>query len=189
MDPLPGSPADSKAASARSHRDLHLDGRLASQPFPAAHEGRPPAEPPHRARVVAVRCHLTPPGRPRIYVRLAGHSLRRAGDPISCREYLSGPQQGLAGHAGTTTAFSADQLMLDQGGPQRGAPREEATGCIAPVPGLAFPPYEAAAIHPLIANSPLMSWFYDILSVRALAATLGTVEIIAPGSSRRRFAG
>ena len=39
--------------------------------------------------------------------------------------------------------------------------------------------YEAAAIHPLIANSPLMSWFYNILSVRALAATLGTLEIIA----------
>jgi reactive chlorine resistance protein C len=50
---------------------------------------------------------------------------------------------------------------------------------IAWIGALKYSSYEAAAIHPLIANSPLMSWFYDILSVRALAATLGTVEIIA----------
>ena len=50
---------------------------------------------------------------------------------------------------------------------------------IAWIGALKYSAYEAAAIHPLIANSPLMSWFYNILSVRALAATLGTVEIIA----------
>jgi reactive chlorine resistance protein C len=50
---------------------------------------------------------------------------------------------------------------------------------IAWIGALKYSAYEAAAIHPLIANSPLMSWFYNILSVRALAATLGTLEIIA----------
>jgi uncharacterized membrane protein YkgB len=50
---------------------------------------------------------------------------------------------------------------------------------IAWIGALKYSAYEAAVIHPLIANSPLMSWFYNILSVRALAATLGTVEIIA----------
>jgi uncharacterized membrane protein YkgB len=49
---------------------------------------------------------------------------------------------------------------------------------IAWIGALKYSAYEAAAIHPLIANSPLMSWFYNILSVRALAATLGTLEII-----------
>jgi reactive chlorine resistance protein C len=50
---------------------------------------------------------------------------------------------------------------------------------IAWIGALKYSAYEAAAIHPLIANSPLMSWLYNILSVRALAATLGTLEIIA----------
>ena len=50
---------------------------------------------------------------------------------------------------------------------------------IAWMGALKYSAYEAAVIHPLIANSPLMSWFYSILSVRALAATLGTLEIIA----------
>jgi reactive chlorine resistance protein C len=50
---------------------------------------------------------------------------------------------------------------------------------IAWIGALKYSAYEAAAIHPLIANSPLMSWLYTIFSVRALAATLGTLEIIA----------
>jgi len=50
---------------------------------------------------------------------------------------------------------------------------------IAWIGALKYSAYEAAAIHPLIANSPLMNWFYSILSVRALAATLGSLEIIA----------
>jgi reactive chlorine resistance protein C len=50
---------------------------------------------------------------------------------------------------------------------------------IAWIGALKYSAYEAAAIHPLIANSPLMSWFYNILSVRTLAATLGSLEIIA----------
>ena len=50
---------------------------------------------------------------------------------------------------------------------------------IAWIGALKYSAYEAAAIHPLIANSPLMSWLDNILSVRALAATLGTLEIVA----------
>ena len=50
---------------------------------------------------------------------------------------------------------------------------------IAWIGALKYSAYEAAAIHPLIANSPLLSWLDNILSVRALAATLGTLEIIA----------
>jgi len=58
---------------------------------------------------------------------------------------------------------------------------------IAWIGALKYSSYEATAIHPLIANSPIMSWFYDILGVRSLAATLGTVEIIAAVLIALRF--
>jgi reactive chlorine resistance protein C len=58
---------------------------------------------------------------------------------------------------------------------------------IAWIGALKYSAYEAAVIHPLIVNSPLMSWFYNILSVRALAATLGTLEIIAAVLIALRF--
>ncbi|MFE9576103.1 YkgB family protein [Nocardia sp. NPDC006044] len=37
--------------------------------------------------------------------------------------------------------------------------------------------FEAQGIQPLVASSPLMSWLYDLLSVNALSAVLGVVEI------------
>jgi reactive chlorine resistance protein C len=40
-----------------------------------------------------------------------------------------------------------------------------------------FTAYEAAGIHPLVANSPLMSWVYAIFSERAFSALLGIVEV------------
>ena len=40
-----------------------------------------------------------------------------------------------------------------------------------------FTAYEAAGIQPLVANSPLMSWMYGFLSVRAFSNLLGTVEV------------
>src|SRR5260370_9485652 len=58
---------------------------------------------------------------------------------------------------------------------------------IAWIGALKYSSYEAAAIHPLIANSPIMSWSYNILGVRSLAATLGTVEIIAAVLIALRF--
>ncbi len=43
--------------------------------------------------------------------------------------------------------------------------------------GMKFTDYEAEGISPLVANSPLMSWCYRIVSVRQFAALLGSVEI------------
>jgi reactive chlorine resistance protein C len=40
-----------------------------------------------------------------------------------------------------------------------------------------FTSYEAMGIQPLVASSPLMSWMYSILSVRAFSTGLGIVEI------------
>ena len=50
---------------------------------------------------------------------------------------------------------------------------------IAWIGALKYTSYEAAAIQPLIAHSPIFSWLYSIVSVRAFAAVLGTAEIIA----------
>ena len=44
---------------------------------------------------------------------------------------------------------------------------------------LKYTSYEAAAIQPLIAHSPVFSWIYSVVSVRGFAAVLGTAEIIA----------
>lgn len=40
-----------------------------------------------------------------------------------------------------------------------------------------FTGYEAMGIQPLVAHSPLVSWMYDVLSVRSFSARLGIVEI------------
>jgi len=50
---------------------------------------------------------------------------------------------------------------------------------IAWIGALKYTSYEATGIQPLIAHNPLLSWLYNIVSVRALAAVLGTTEIIA----------
>jgi reactive chlorine resistance protein C len=40
-----------------------------------------------------------------------------------------------------------------------------------------FSGYEAQGIQPLVANSPFMSWLYDIFSVQAFSNCLGVLEI------------
>ncbi len=50
---------------------------------------------------------------------------------------------------------------------------------IAWIGALKYTPYEAAAIQPLVAHSPVFSWVYGAVSVRGFAAVLGTLEIIA----------
>jgi reactive chlorine resistance protein C len=40
-----------------------------------------------------------------------------------------------------------------------------------------FTVYEAKGIQPLVAHSPLMSWMYDFLTVRAFSNALGVVEV------------
>ncbi len=42
---------------------------------------------------------------------------------------------------------------------------------------LKFTAYEAEGIQGLVANSPLMSWAYSVMSVRSFAAVLGVIEI------------
>lgn len=48
---------------------------------------------------------------------------------------------------------------------------------IAWIGALKFTSYEAHGIQPLVANSPLMSWLYEIFSVTTFSAILGVVEV------------
>lgn len=47
------------------------------------------------------------------------------------------------------------------------------------VGGLKFLAFEARAIEPLVTESPLLSWIYDIFDVRTFARLLGSAEILA----------
>ena len=40
-----------------------------------------------------------------------------------------------------------------------------------------FTGYEAEGIRPFVANSPLMSWIYEFMSVRSFSLMLGVVEV------------
>ena len=46
------------------------------------------------------------------------------------------------------------------------------------VGALKFTAYEAEGIQGLVANSPLMSWMLDIMSVQGVSMLIGTIEII-----------
>jgi uncharacterized membrane protein YkgB len=50
---------------------------------------------------------------------------------------------------------------------------------IAWIGALKYTTYEATAIQPLISHSPIFSWIYSAVSVRAFAAVLGTLEVTA----------
>src|SRR5258708_8041515 len=50
---------------------------------------------------------------------------------------------------------------------------------IAWIGALKYTSYEAIAIQPLIAHSPIFSWLYSTFSVRTFAAVLGSLEIVA----------
>lgn len=44
---------------------------------------------------------------------------------------------------------------------------------------LKFTAAEAAAIKPLVSNSPLMSWLYSVLSEQGASMLIGTIELVA----------
>jgi uncharacterized membrane protein YkgB len=48
---------------------------------------------------------------------------------------------------------------------------------LAWIGGMKFTAYEAMGIQPLVAHSPLLSWMYDLLSVRSFSTMLGFLEI------------
>src|SRR5215472_14227803 len=79
-------------------------------------------------------------------------------------------------HPPATAAVMAEHPLATAG---RHLARYALVVVIAWIGALKYTSYEAAAIQPLIAHSPLFSWLYSAFSVRAFAAVLGSAEIIA----------
>ena len=79
-------------------------------------------------------------------------------------------------HPGETSAVTAEHPLATTG---RLLVRYGLVVVIAWIGALKYTAYEAAAIQPLIAHSPVFSWVYGLVSVRGFAAMLGTAEIIA----------
>jgi|JI9StandDraft_1071089.scaffolds.fasta_scaffold71590_2 uncharacterized membrane protein YkgB len=68
----------------------------------------------------------------------------------------------------------AESALADIGG---NAARYGLVLVLAWIGALKFTSYEAHGIQPLVENSPLMSWVYDILRVTAFSALLGLLEL------------
>ena len=79
-------------------------------------------------------------------------------------------------HPPATAAGTAEHPLATAG---RHLARYGLVAVIAWIGALKYTSYEAAAIQPLIAHSPLLSWLYSAFSVRTFAAALGTAEIFA----------
>ena len=75
-----------------------------------------------------------------------------------------------------TTAVTAEHPVATAG---RYLVRYALVVVIAWIGALKFAMYEAVHVQLYIAHSPIFSWLYSILSVRAFAAVLGSLEIIA----------
>ena len=79
-------------------------------------------------------------------------------------------------HRPATAAVTAEHPLATAG---RHLARYGLVVVIAWIGVLKYTTYEATAIQPLIAHSPVFSWIYSLVSVRAFAAVLGTAEITA----------
>jgi len=52
---------------------------------------------------------------------------------------------------------------------------------VAWIGAMKFTAYEASAIEPLVATSPVLAWVYDVWTVREFSAVLGLVELAIAG--------
>lgn len=68
----------------------------------------------------------------------------------------------------------AESALVDIGG---NAARYGLVVVLAWIGALKFTSYEAHGIQPLVANSPFMSWVYDIFSVTTFSTMLGVLEL------------
>lgn len=75
----------------------------------------------------------------------------------------------------TTQGTTRPATLTDLGGH---AARYGLVVVIGWIGALKFTSYEAHGIQPLVANSPLMSWVYDIFSVTGFSALLGVLELM-----------
>ncbi len=80
--------------------------------------------------------------------------------------------------AATTRGKSRGQTVRLIGFVGMGVLRYGLAGILLYLGAFKFTEVEAQAIQPLIANSPLMGWLYDVMSVQAVSSLIGTTEIV-----------
>src|SRR5829696_3574255 len=102
--------------------------------------------------------------------------LRRRNRPSSARLGRSGPARGIAMTIDLNTA-NIRRTVSTIDTIARVVGRYGLVVVIAWIGALKFTAYEAQGIQPLVANSPFMSWLYDIFPVNTFSAMLGAVEI------------
>jgi len=59
--------------------------------------------------------------------------------------------------------------------------RYSLVGVLVWIGAMKFTGYEAESIRGLVENSPLMSWMYEVLSVRSTSAVIGLAELVIAG--------
>ncbi|MEO3761093.1 DUF417 family protein [Mycobacterium sp. B14F4] len=74
-----------------------------------------------------------------------------------------------------TAAVDRTASVIDRVAPFAG--RYGLVAVIGWIGALKFTDYEAHGIAPFVANSPAMSWLYDVFSVTTLSTLLGVVEV------------
>src|SRR3954452_14240052 len=87
------------------------------------------------------------------------------------------PGAALAAKGEHTTAHERGSLSSRAEAVGRGLARYGLVVVVGWIGLMKFTAYEAEGIRPFVANSPLMSWVYGLMSVRGFSALLGVVEV------------
>ncbi len=79
------------------------------------------------------------------------------------------------GHRIELTNLEASAVKIEAIG--RLTVRYSLVGVLVAIGAMKFTAYEAEAISGLVTHSPFLSWSYELLSVRGLAAVVGVIEL------------
>ena len=91
--------------------------------------------------------------------------------------YTRGAPLAVKGELGHTTTHERSSLSSRAEEVGRELARYGLVVVVGWIGLMKFTAYEAEGIRPFVANSPLMSWVYGLMSVRGFSALLGGVEV------------
>ena len=91
--------------------------------------------------------------------------------------YTHGAPLAVQGGRGQTTAHERISLSSRAEAVGRELARYGLVVVVGWIGLMKFTGYEAEGIRPFVANSPLLSWVYGLMSVRGFSALLGVVEV------------
>ena len=91
--------------------------------------------------------------------------------------YTHGAALAAKGERGHTTAHERSSLSSRAEAVGREVARYGLVVVVGWIGLMKFTAYEAEGIRPFVANSPLLSWVYGLMSVQGFSAMLGGVEV------------